>query len=454
MTYIDPELLGDSLNRMVKLALDTGEAATVEEAHTLFAGYALHVGADAAASGTPAGQAALLTIVNAASRTFLGGVTVALEIDAPLAVPMAGYSTVAAAVEGLGGTLAPQPSAETPLILIGKGGAGTARSFAVRIVAGGWRGGCVPADDPLEVETAFTFAPAAVLAAAIAVTEGFLHVRRATPVAGRRRVGLSLWRPELDWLDPGAAGPPVDWWPSAIWMIGLGNLGQACLWTLGMLPYAEPANVQLTLQDFDRIAESNNSTSMLTGPAIQRQRKTRAMAAWAETRGFDTRVIERRFAADFRVGRDDPAVALCGVDNALARRALEDVGFARIIEAGLGGGPTDFLALRLHTFPSRSRTQDLWPLNAAQPSASLDRPAYQDLAAAGAETCGLTRLAGRTVGAPFVGTVAATLMIAELVRMVNGAHNHAVIDAHLKALDHRVVVPQDEAFAYNSGGTS
>ena len=39
----DPNLIADSLNRLVKLALDTGEAASIEEAIQLFAGYRLAV---------------------------------------------------------------------------------------------------------------------------------------------------------------------------------------------------------------------------------------------------------------------------------------------------------------------------------------------------------------------------------------------------------------------------
>lgn len=45
-------------------------------------------------------------------------------------------------------------------------------------------------------------------------------------------------------------------------------------------------------------------------------------------------IVERSFGANFQVGPQEPAVALIDVDNALARQAVEDVGFDRIIEAG------------------------------------------------------------------------------------------------------------------------
>lgn len=62
----------DELHRTVKLELDQGRAATVQQAEQLAGTYRLqiHVGADAADS--PTRQAALLTAVNAAARAFLG----------------------------------------------------------------------------------------------------------------------------------------------------------------------------------------------------------------------------------------------------------------------------------------------------------------------------------------------------------------------------------------------
>jgi hypothetical protein len=209
------------------------------------------------------------------------------------------------------------------------------------------------------------------------------------------------------------------------------------------------------LQDFDVLTESNESTSLLTQPDLLGVRKTRAMAAWAQRRGFKADIVERRFAANFRIAADEPQAALCGVDNALARAALEDVGFARIIEAGLGKGTSDFLAFRTHTFPGPRPTRDLWgSAGRAEEAAPLDLPAYQALAAAGLDRCGLTRLAGRTIGAPFVGAVAAAVVIAELLRLVNGGPLYNLVDGHLRSLDRRTVVASEDLPPFNPGATS
>ena len=200
------------------------------------------------------------------------------------------------------------------------------------------------------------------LAAGLAVNEAFLFVNGGMPAAGRRALGLSLWRPgpEADWLQPDESEPPLTYLPSRLWLIGLGHLGQAYLWGLGLLPDQDPADVALVLQDIDVIAESTESTSIITDAAMIGQKKTRAMAAWAERRGFATSLQERMFAADFTRQAEEPAVALCGLDNGAGRQALDQVGFDFVVEAGLGRGHRDFRAMRLHVLPGRRAAADIW----------------------------------------------------------------------------------------------
>ncbi|MDN5870351.1 MAG: hypothetical protein L0H73_06485 [Nitrococcus sp.] len=58
---------------------------------------------------------------------------------------------------------------------------------------------------------------------------------------------------------------------------------------------------------------------------------------------------------------------------------------------------------RTPVFPGARKARDIWRSNAADSAIRIDLPAYKSLAASGADRCGLTQLAGRTVGAPFVG---------------------------------------------------
>lgn len=454
MNVVGHENMAEHLNRLVKLAMDTGEAASVEDAEKLFAGYRLAVVAGADVGHSPTLQVALLTIVNAGRRSLLGGIEVEGIGDMALLAPVPPYQTLEQAVTGLGGRVVRAVSPDAPLVVLGDALEKSGHPFAVRATFDGWAAGIVPLGrngDRLEEHR--EFAPAGVVAGALAVTEAFQFLRGNQPSAGRREVGLSLWRPDLHWRDRAATGPVVDRLPAALWLIGLGNLGQAYLWTLGLLPYATPGDVQIVLQDFDVLAPSNDSTSLLTAETLVGRRKARVMADWAERRGFKTAIIERPFGPDFEIQKDEPSLALCGVDNALARSALEDVGFGRVIEAGLGGGTRDFLGFRTHVFPGSRKARDVWKPGGETAEQRIDLPAYKTLAAAGLDRCGLTQLAGRTVGAPFVGAVAAAMVISEALRTVNGAHGYDLIDGHLRDLAHRTVVPCNEQVPFNPGST-
>ena len=454
MRDTDHIAIGDSLHRLVKLAMDTGEAESLEEAQELFMGYrlAVSVGEDTGHSQTL--QAALLTIVNSARRSLLGGIEVEGVDGMNLLVPVPPYRSLEEAVAGLGGRVVPSLERRAPLVAVGNAKPVIRSQFAIRVTFEGWSAGILPLDhDDMRLGESHEFTPAGVLAGALAVAEAFQFLRGNQPVAGRRAVGLSLWRPELSWRDHSASGPAIDRLPSALWLIGLGNLGQAYLWTLGMLPYAVPGEVQLVLQDHDFLAFSNDSTSLLTCPELIRMRKTRAMAGWAEKRGFRTAIIERKFKLGFRVHDDDPSLALCGVDNEPARSALEDVGFAKVIEGGLGGGTDDFLGFRTHVFPGGRRAKEVWKPVETNRVARADRPAYEKLADSGLDQCGLTQLAGRTVGAPFVGAIAAAIVIGEALRVVNGAHGYDLIDGHLRDLKQLTVVQALDAVPVNPGAT-
>jgi hypothetical protein len=61
-------------------------------------------------------------------------------------------------------------------------------------------------------------------------------------------------------------------------------------------------------------------------------------------------------------------------------------------------------------------------------------------------------LAGKAVGAPFVGAVAATLVISEVLRLLHGGVLHELIDLDLKAPEYRKAVPVRNDFsALNPG---
>ena len=443
----NPDYIAERLHRTVKLALDTGEAATIEEAKRIFAGYRIQilVGPDVADSAVL--QASVLTAVNCAARTLLGGVTV-VGGTGPLRVTLPPFDNLADAIEGLGGRAACSIDTALPTLVVGDVHVKDIDPLAVRTEINGWSGGVVPFSGLSQPDASISFTPAGVLAGALGVSEVFQRLRGSNPLACRRSIGINLWCPEQDWRS-GETGPKLERLPSSAWLVGLGNLGQAYLWTLGLLPYGDES-AELVLQDLDLLAGSNVSTSLLTTPAIIGCRKTRAMAAWAEARGFKTAIVERSFEADFQVGPREPTVALIGVDNALARQAVEDVGFDRVIEAGLGRGPQDFLGIDLHTFPASKPAREVWHETSVA-DIEIAQPAYRELLELTGDRCGTVRLAGRSVGAPFVGAVAASMVVAELLRLVMGVTRYELISCHIRNLNGRTVFKGQPWSPFNPG---
>ena len=87
-------------------------------------------------------------------------------------------------------------------------------------------------------------------------------------MAGRRPAGLSLWRPDADWLACDLTEPALAFLPSRLWLIGLGNLGQAFAWALAVLPYGDRRDVQIVLQDFDRTVTRKLRDGNVDGPCV------------------------------------------------------------------------------------------------------------------------------------------------------------------------------------------
>ena len=360
------------------------------------------------------------------------------DLETPLRIPWKHCITLREAVADLQGRIVSILAPEIPKIYFDGGPSRDETSaFAVRPVICGWSGGVVPARDhvdfSLEEET---FTPAGVLAGALGVSEAFQFTRGDNPLAGNRSPGVALWSPQESnqWRNV-TSGPPLEVLPAKLWLIGLGHLGQAYLWTLGFLPYQRMETARLVLQDIDALEDANDSTSLLTHRELVGIKKTRAMSAWCEERGFETNLIERVFVADFKTNDDEPRLALCGVDNRETRSALEKAGFKRIFEAGLGKDTQEYLSFQVHSFPASRTAENIWGKETsadANPEDLIQRPAYQSLQSKGMDRCGLIQLAGHSVGASFVGAVSSTLVVAEVLRLVHGNNPDEVIDGDLR----------------------
>ncbi|MBN9523423.1 ThiF family adenylyltransferase [bacterium] len=432
----------NTLHRTAKYFMDSGQAATHEAAVGLLQSFGLTVRLGAEVNSSPHHQAALLTLVNVARRTLLGGVEVVGPCDGPSISPLAPDRTLAQAVTQLGGRVVSAARPDWPAAAIGTvdhlDGAGP----RWQLTWNGWRAGVIPVRDGrrLDERTAIGIAPA--LAAAVCAAEAFAFHAGDHPLAGRRATGLSLWHPGRDWQMADPSEPQVAYLPSRLWVIGTGNLGQAFAWLLACLPFRTRGQVELVLHDFDRIAPSNDSTSILSFADDVGRHKARCVSRWLEDRGFTTVIEERRFGDHTRRAAGEPNVALCGVDNALARMSLEKAGFDLIVEAGLGAGPNAFRSISLHTFPASRTAEQIWSRHVGQADTNFEgQPAYRTLRQKGMDACGLAQLASRTVGVPFVGVVAGCLVVAELLKRLNGGTPLEVASGSVASLEDFECVP-------------
>jgi hypothetical protein len=439
----------DSLHRTAKYFMDSGKAASQAEAMAMLSGFGLTVYVGDELVDSVAQQVALLSLINLGHRTLLGGVDVVGVPDGDNLTALTAAATLGEAIVALGGRCVATANVSWPVAVIGNATAPQMPGAGWRLTWSGWRGGVVPLRDDYRLADDDALALAPMVAAACLMTEVFSYHAGDHPMAGRRAVGLSLWAVDADWRED-VPEPAIGYLPSRLWMIGLGNLGQAYCWALAGLPYADRSTVELILQDFDTLATSNVSTSVLTFPDSVGSKKARMAAKWLERIGFTVSIEERRFGSWTKREVSEPGLALCGVDNALARAALEDAGFDLVVEAGLGAGPDSFRGISLHTFPGERAARDIWSGAAPPAVATTHMPAYAALAADGMDECGLAILASRTVGVPFVGLIAAAMVIGELLRRLHGGRGYDLIATAADTLDDVVTVPAKQ-LPYNSG---
>jgi hypothetical protein len=435
----------DTLSRTAKIFLDDGTAASLEEADEILSRYLLQIEVAPGIERSPTRQVMLLTIMNTASRAFLGGVHVRVHDDPTLTVAWGRHMTLRAAIEHFGGEVVDDLKSEHPTVVIGETGV-AAPGIVLYPTWNGWTAG-VTTDESTLLAEEHEFELAGVLAGGLAVSEAFQHLYGYAP-AGRRTVGISLWRPDLDWRDPASVGPRCRFLPSTAWVLGLGHLGQAYCWAIGCLPYAEPGEVAIMLQDFDFIINANHSTSALAGADLVGERKTRVVAARLEEIGFRASITERRFDRNTKRVDDEPVLALAGFDKPEPRRDLDpdERGFNLVLDGGLGRGAEHYLDILIHSFPSSITTEEAFPTpsGGGDASAILEQPGYQDVIeqlvqsgrTQGEARCGAIEIAGRTVAAAFVGAVASALVLAEPLRVLHGGRRYGVVSVSLRAPEH------------------
>lgn len=390
-------------------------------------------------------QAALLTAVNTGKRAFLGGVAVEMPPRIQLLLPWPRASSLNEVVVRLGGrNIRSNHNSRSHTLHFGN--SADPVPDALSVICSGWRGGVAPAEMGFAFADNSDFALGGILAGAMGVARGFLRVCGLSSRFVERPVGVSLWRPDLDWTEGEAVGPELEYLPSKLWFLGLGHLGQAFLWNSALLPYERPEQTLFLLHDFDRVVSGNWSAGLLCENDSPGRFKTRLCSDWLEARGFRTRICERRFDDTVHRDQDEPYIALCGFDSAAARRCLYHAGFALVVECGLGGSVHAFDNVSLHTFPDARRTPaEIWA--DGEPDGAPPRPALH-AAFRTQDPCGIlaATLAGKALSSSFVGAYAGAFVIGEVLRGLHGGVRCEVINAQLRSNSSPRVAPLHEDY--------
>ena len=403
------------LSRIAKVLVDSGRG-DFAQAEARLRTHPLEVRVAPGMARRPAAQAAALTAVATGTRCMPGGVALTGETDVPLSVPLAiGARTLAEAAALLG---ADGRRREDAKVLLVGGHAEATDRWATRVWWRGWTAGTAPRDD-IACEGLGEVAIVGAAAGALGVGAAFRSLC-GDLTAGREREAVSVWDPGGPIDDP---GPGTFHLPDALWLLGLGNLGQAFVWTLSLLPYADPGALRLVLQDRDVVKPENRGTSILVHDRNYGAPKARVVEGWALARGFDVRRVDRWLDGWTRVAPGDPPMALAGLDSVKSRRLLDAVGFERIVDCGLGTNSNDYNRYRVTVLdPSYGAAahfagQD----DRSTKDRNLALPAYGSMAVENpGAACGAAELAGAAVAVPFVSAFAAALAIAQAIRVSSG----------------------------------
>jgi hypothetical protein len=387
-------------------------------------------------------QAALLTAINTGKRAFRGGVKVNLAKDVPLQVPWPGVATLNEVVVALGAAEdAGTGGGITKSLLFGDS---RHASDSTRVLCDGWRAALLPADVKFAALTGPDFALGGVFAGAWAVAHAFLNAAEISHREIVEPIGLSLWRPDLPWLDVDAHGPPLHGLPAKLWLLGLGHLGQAYAWTLGLLPFSPNIAPTMYLQDYDAVEEGNWSAGLFCEPRHVGRPKTRLVSEWLEQRGFCTRLIERAFDGTQQRTKDEPRIALCGFDNPESRQVLEDVGFELVVDAGLGASLDHFDRIVLRTFPEATqKARDIYQKTVAHMPAMKPELFGED-----DDECGivLQEIAGKAISSSFTGASAGALVVAEVLRAMHGGRRGEFLSMQFRDLELPSIHFRDELY--------
>lgn len=405
----------EDANRLALGFIDL-HGGSYDEALARLAAFSVVIRAGESIRYSAALQAALLTAVNTAKRCF-HGVTVEMPEGVTPKVLWPEADLNAAVTRLLDGV---PPAAENCSVI----SIGISVDKTWQVQCDGWRAAVGFRSVPTFGGNDFPLG--GVMGGALAVHHAFVDATALDETLKWKTDGISLWRPDLP-FGACSGGPAISYLPDKIWMLGLGHLGQAYTWTMGLFPFRE-STCQIMVQDIDTVSQANFGTGLLTTLADVDKRKTRILERWLLDRGFDVLISDRFFDEHTRRSESEAPVALCGFHDGKSRRLLDHAGFELVVESGLGSEITDFDQISVHTLPNSSFTAEQnWAVDSS-PRQRIER--VQNLGG----QCGAVVLGEKAVSTSFVGAAASAFVWAEVLRQYHKGRSFSRVNFDLRDL--------------------
>lgn len=416
----------------VAIALAEVHNTDLAEANKLMSNARIWLIAGESIRESTAQQIAFLTTLNIAQRVFLGEVNCLLPGVIPNLLKLKSENFTDLITKYGGSFIDSCPGKNEIKILFG---AECYDENCIEATASGWRGG-VNFFEQKRIVFENTKNPVSlgpVAAASLSCYFAFCKIFRVNEMNFGINAGISLWKLNSgsEWHLDENDGPNKPHVPRNVWALGLGHLGQAYLWTLGLMPIDEPSKVVFLLQDDDIVGNENIGSQVLCSNNDIGFPKTRSCLHFLENLNFKTRIIEKKFLP----GNSEEewiksfTFLLNGVDNIETRKSINKNNLKLFLDGATNGSSALFDSFTMKNVTRIKKDQSaIWPVEMS------DRPLHKNLYGRYEKEnkCGIITNIG--VSVPFVGLFGSVFIISELLRALNQGNVYSIVSFLMRDL--------------------
>ncbi len=376
-------------------------------------------------------QIAFITTINISVRVFKGTVCIQMPDDTPNLLPFK-QKSFNKLVKSFGAQKK-SPGKKDLKILFG---IECYDNNCIESISSGWRGGINFYNQKRVVlnDSQSKIPLGAILSASLATFYAFCKHFELIDNIKLMNTGLSLWNLNagINWFNNANEGPENVYLPGEIWMLGLGHLGQAYSWTIGLLPNKNPSECLFLLQDADVIGEENVGSQVLCNIEDIGRPKTRVCLEFLEQFGLKTQIIEKPYIEgdSNQFWMENFPVLLNGVDNIEARKGISKDNIKFYLDGATNGMFSLFDSFTMkNVFQISENLDEIWKSDNTKNNI-LNKNLYDRYEKE--HGCGVIGKTG--ISAPFVGTFGSTIIISELLRAFNGGKKYSIVSTQMRDL--------------------